>query len=148
MLTVMDAASSVMLSSVISYGATADHIFCMLSPPWLLHGVIPTPARSNCVQHLHQHQQRTSSTTHATEQHMYISMCRFTHRALLDVLELRLEELGVSRLLVQPRQEWVNMFEHLGFEVLHPADTAVLHRQLPLAYTDAAVMNKALSPRW
>jgi len=68
--------------------------------------------------------------------------------ALVGVLESKLEQLGVQKLLVQPREQWLELFEGMGFEVLHPADVALLHMQVPLAYSDAAVMSKALQPKW
>ncbi|GIL83019.1 hypothetical protein Vretifemale_11630 [Volvox reticuliferus] len=68
--------------------------------------------------------------------------------ALVADLEAVLADLGVSRMLVQSRSVALPLWlGRLGYSIVEPAEVEQLHRRLPIAYYDCALLQKHLTPR-
>jgi hypothetical protein len=69
---------------------------------------------------------------------------------LLAALEARLAAVGSRALVAQPREGALPLFTSGkalggGWQLVHPADAVRLHRTLPVAFYDAAIVEKELS---
>ncbi|GIL66919.1 hypothetical protein Vafri_20433 [Volvox africanus] len=68
--------------------------------------------------------------------------------ALVADLEAVLADLGVSRMLVQSRSVALPLWlGRLGYSIVEPGEAEQLHRRLPIAYYDCALLEKHLTPR-
>ncbi|GLI67240.1 hypothetical protein VaNZ11_011156, partial [Volvox africanus] len=68
--------------------------------------------------------------------------------ALVADLEAVLADLGVSRMLVQSRSVALPLWlGRLDYSIVEPEEAEQLHRRLPIAYYDCALLQKHLTPR-